>query len=227
MDGHRRPPDGSHVHQAIDRSARRPALLRQHRHAYAADLQHGLPTGRTTRLRSRPPRDVGGGRALHTGPYPPGSSRLRCYGASTTGSLALHRLTSPDRPAPSGSAGTSHPRRGRLPPFPAFPRSGCPQASPGRCDGPAGTVFHPSSIVSAPRGAQLSREENRGGLEDLVGLPQPLVLRPQAADLLGLGGGDPGRAPWSISAWATQRRSVSRATPSWAPTARLAAVTER
>jgi len=36
----------------------------------------------------------------------------------------------------------------------------------------------------------------------------------------------PGRAPSSISAWATQRRSVSRETPSWAPTAKLAAVTE-
>jgi hypothetical protein len=89
-----------------------------------------------------------GGRALHTGPYPPGSSRLRCYGASTTGSLTLHLLTLPSGPAPSGSSGTSRPCRGRLPPFPAFPRSGCPQASPGRCDDPAGTVSH------LPRSAQ-------------------------------------------------------------------------
>ena len=44
--------DGSHVHHAIDRSGRCPALLRQHRHAYAAALQRGLPTGTGTRLRS-------------------------------------------------------------------------------------------------------------------------------------------------------------------------------
>jgi len=48
----RKPPGGSHVHHAIDRSVRRPALPRQHRHGYAADLHHGLPTDRTKRLRS-------------------------------------------------------------------------------------------------------------------------------------------------------------------------------
>jgi hypothetical protein len=36
----------------------------------------------------------------------------------------------------------------------------------------------------------------------------------------------PGRMPWSTWAWTTQRRSVSRETPNWAPTAKLAAVTE-
>ncbi len=55
LDRNRRPPDGSHVRQAIDRSGRRPALLRQPRHAYAAALQRGLPTVGATRLRSRPP----------------------------------------------------------------------------------------------------------------------------------------------------------------------------
>ena len=48
--------DGSHVHHVIDRSGRRPALLRQHRHAYAADLRRGLPTDTATRLRSWDPR---------------------------------------------------------------------------------------------------------------------------------------------------------------------------
>lgn len=48
-----------------------------------------------------------GCRALQTGPYPPGWSRLRGYGASTTGSLALHLLTSLDEPAPSGSTDTA------------------------------------------------------------------------------------------------------------------------
>jgi len=48
----RRPLDGSHVHRAIDQPGRCPALLRQHRHGYAADLHHGLPTVGTRRLRS-------------------------------------------------------------------------------------------------------------------------------------------------------------------------------
>src|SRR5665647_1327752 len=36
----------------------------------------------------------------------------------------------------------------------------------------------------------------------------------------------PGRAPASTSAWETHRRRLSRATPSWAPTATLASVTD-
>ncbi len=43
---------GSHVHQDIDRPGRRSAIPRQHRHAYAVDLQRGLPTVCCTRLRS-------------------------------------------------------------------------------------------------------------------------------------------------------------------------------
>ncbi len=176
-DHSRRPPDSSHVRQAIDRSGRRPALLRQPRHAYAADLQRGLPTVGATRLRSRP--STSDGRALHTGPYPPDLSRLRCYGASSTGSLALHLLTSPHGPVPSGSPGTSRPCRGRLPPSPALLRSGCPQASPGRCDGPAGTVSHPSSIVSAPRGTQLLGKNRRCRLQNVIGAAQLRVLPAQ------------------------------------------------
>jgi hypothetical protein len=85
-----------------------------------------------------PPIQGRPGHALHTGPYPPGLSRLNAYGASTTGSLSLHLLTSLDGPAPSGSPGTSRRCRGRLPPSPAFPGSGCPQlhqtaATAGRC----------------------------------------------------------------------------------------------
>ena len=59
----------------------------------------------------------------------------------------LHLLALPGRPALSGSTSTSGLRQGRLPPFPAFPGSGCPQASPGRCDGPAEKVLHPPSIT--------------------------------------------------------------------------------
>ena len=54
-------------------------------------------------------------------------ARLRNYGASNTSSLTLHLLISLDRPALSGSASTSRPCQGRLPPSPALPGSGCPQ----------------------------------------------------------------------------------------------------
>ena len=150
--------DDSHVHRTIDRSGRHPALPRQHRRAYAADLRRGLPTDGQRRLRSQPPPQIplrgrGGGCALHPGPYPPVSSRQSGYGASTTGSLTLYLLTLLDEPAPSGSAGTSRLCRGRLPPSPAFPGSGCPQLLPGRCDGPRETVSHHLSIYPAPRGA--------------------------------------------------------------------------
>lgn len=40
-------------------------------------------------------------------PYPPGWSRLRGYGASSTGSLALDLLTLLNEPAPSGSTSTA------------------------------------------------------------------------------------------------------------------------
>ena len=146
------PQDGSHVHQIIDRSGRRPALLRQHRHGYAAGLHRGLPTAGTKRLRSRTHPGV---RALHTGPYPPGWSRLRGYGASSTGSLALHLLTSLDEPAPSGSTGTARLLGAACHRSPSFPAIGCPDASSGRCDGPTETVSHHLSIHPAPRGAQL------------------------------------------------------------------------
>ena len=150
--------DDSHVHRTIDRSGRHPALPRQHRRAYAADLRRGLPTDGQRRLRSQPPPQIplrgrDGGCALHPGPYPPVSSRQSGYGASTTGSLTLYLLTLLDEPAPSGSAGTSRLCRGRLPPSPAFPGSGCPQLLPGRCDGPRETVSHHLSIYPAPRGA--------------------------------------------------------------------------
>jgi site-specific DNA recombinase len=46
------------------------------------------------------------------------------------------------RPAPSGSAGTSQLCRGRLPPSPAPPRSGCPQLRLPAATGQAMKVFH-------------------------------------------------------------------------------------
>ncbi|ABW12102.1 hypothetical protein Franean1_2673 [Parafrankia sp. EAN1pec] len=54
----------------IDRPVRHPALPRQHRHDYAADLHRGLPTDTPSRLRSRATHQAT--RALHPGLYPPG-----------------------------------------------------------------------------------------------------------------------------------------------------------
>jgi hypothetical protein len=114
-----------------------------------------------------------GCRALQTGPYPPGWSRLRGYGASSTGSLTLHLLTSLDEPAPSGSTGTARLLGAACHRSPSFPTIGCPDASSGRCDGPTETVSHHLSIHLAPRGAQFGREESRGSFHNSVGLPSP------------------------------------------------------
>ena len=97
-------------------------------------LHRGLPTDGTKRLRSRPHRRCG--RALQTGPYPPGWSRLRGYGASGTGSLTLHLLTSLNEPAPSGSTSTARLLGAAYHRSPSFPMIGCPDASSGRCDDP-------------------------------------------------------------------------------------------
>ncbi|MGW3892496.1 pentapeptide repeat-containing protein [Micromonospora chokoriensis] len=100
-----------------------------------------------------------------------GKIRLRCYGASDTGSLAYTFWPRLDEPAPSGSPGTSRLCQGRLPPSLPLRRSGCPQASTGPLRRPAGrslTLLDQSAL----RGAQLRREETRRGLQDLVGPPQ-------------------------------------------------------
>jgi len=65
MDSGRATADGSHVHHTLDRPGRCPALLRQHRHGYAADLHRGLPTGTGNRLRSWPPPTGQGSRTAH------------------------------------------------------------------------------------------------------------------------------------------------------------------
>lgn len=152
--------DGSHVHDEIDRSGRRPALPRQHRHAYAAGLQRGLPTARATRLRSRQRAPAPRRRALQTGPDPPGfepASRLRSV---------EHWFT---HVAPSDLARRARtvwqyrhvpPSSGPLATLPDVPQVGLPPASSGRCDDPTGTVSHRPSIHIAPRGAQLRREKS-------------------------------------------------------------------
>src|SRR5918998_1009682 len=89
----------------------------------------------------------GTGHALHTGPYPPDLSRPHAYGTSTTGSLSLHLLVLLAGPGPSGSTDPSRRCRGRLPPSPAFPGSGCPQLLSDRCAGPTVKVSHLHSIT--------------------------------------------------------------------------------
>jgi hypothetical protein len=86
------------------------------------------------------------GRALLTGPDPPGWSRHTSYGASRAGSsrtpsrLACRtRAVWRCRPVPSLS--------GLLPPSLAPPRKGCPQLQPGCCDSPAVESFHLHSVT--------------------------------------------------------------------------------
>ena len=122
-------PDGSHVHHATDRRGRRPALPQRHRHDYAVGFHRGLP-----------PRGIRPGKEFPTGPRPFGTHRnpahIRQIGAG--GSIeGLYALVSHVRlsvllaePAPSGSTSTSRRCQDCLPPFPAFPGSGCPQLHP-------------------------------------------------------------------------------------------------
>jgi hypothetical protein len=86
------------------------------------------------------------GHALHSGPDPPGSSRRKTYGA-LHGFLNVCLLALLAGPGTSGSAAPSRHCRGRFPPSPASPGSGCPQLHPGRCDDPAVKVSHPHSVT--------------------------------------------------------------------------------
>ena len=121
--------DGSHVHHATDRRCRRPTLPQRHRHDYAVGIHRGLP-----------PRGISPGQEFPPGTTPFGTRRnpahIRQVGAG--GSIeGLYTLVSHVRlsallaePAPSGSSSTSRRCRDCLPPFPAFPGSGCPQLHP-------------------------------------------------------------------------------------------------
>ena len=95
---------GSHVHSLTVQQGRQPALPRQHRCTYAADLRCSLRTEAMNPASESPPP---WGRALQTGPYPPDLSRRGDHGASTTDSLAFYLLVSLAGPTPSGSTGMS------------------------------------------------------------------------------------------------------------------------
>jgi hypothetical protein len=141
---------GSHVHPLTGRRDRRPALPLQPRHGYAADLHHGLPSRLPKPAGSRPPQH--GGRALLTGPDPPGSSRrtlLRGFHH-----WFLHSYTSPScLPGPGGLAVPTRPVV--LEAAPTRPRTsvaGLPPASTACCDRPRVGPFTPPGRA-APRGA--------------------------------------------------------------------------
>jgi hypothetical protein len=125
---------GSSVPLRTDRSAWHPALPRQHRHDYTADLHRGLPT-----RHAKPASEV----TIHTGrpriaPRPISARlepvpRLRSF---TTGSSRIPsdpaRRTQPVwqcQAVPALSA--------LLPTRPASPESGCAQLLPGCCGSPA------------------------------------------------------------------------------------------
>ena len=137
------------------RRGRCPALLRQPRHGYAADLRRGLPTDIRNRLRSRPP--TGGGRALLTGPHPPGWSRRRDYGAFPTGSNCVYtfpsRLPDPDRLAVPTRPGVV----GAAPTLTCVPRLGLPPASKACCDRPTVESFHLHPVHGASWRTRTSR----------------------------------------------------------------------
>src|ERR671919_2877143 len=80
-----------------------------------------------------------------SGPDPPGSSRCVFERRRTSVSRVCLSVTLAT-PASSGSTDTPWLCRGRLPPIPAPPKTGCPQLQPPRCDGTAAKVSHLHSI---------------------------------------------------------------------------------
>ncbi len=136
---------GSHVPCVPISQDGRPTLPRQPRRAYAAGLRRGLLTRRLGRLRSRPPR-LGDGRALHPGPYPPGSGPVQRLRGFARWFLAYafwpclpdpHRLAVPTRPVVVGL----------LPALTGVPRVGLPPASSGCCDSLTVKSFHLHSVT--------------------------------------------------------------------------------
>src|SRR5512133_4359175 len=114
---------------------RRPAMPRQPRHEYAADLPRGLLAGHLNRRPSRPPTLLVE-RALLPGPDPPDSSRFLSCGGSTPGSC--NTCTFPSRlPGPGRLAVPTRPVVvGAAPTLPCASRVRLPPASPGRYDSP-------------------------------------------------------------------------------------------
>ena len=150
-EGRRR--DGSHVHHATARRGRRPAMPLRPRHAYAADLQRGLPAGDINRLESRPPiapacvhRDPAQIRQVRAG-----GIHLR----SVRALVSLVHLPVPlAEPGPSDGAGPSRRCQGCCPPD---PNTSSGQAAPsftGLLRQAGGGVLSSPRGCLAPRGAR-------------------------------------------------------------------------
>ena len=146
--GGRATPDGSHVHYLTGRQVRCPAMPLRPRHTYAAGLRCGLPVDDMQSTREFPTHT--GGCAPLPSPDPPGSS----WWADLSGLMALvphvHLLVSLAGPTPSDGAGASRRCRGCLPPFPASPRSGCPQLQQ------AAATAHRKRSLTSPRSESAS-----------------------------------------------------------------------
>ena len=147
--------------------------------------------------------------ALHTGPHPPGWSRLRDYGASSTGSLPV---------TPSGLARPARavwqyqhvrPSSGPLATLPGAPRVGLPSGFTKPLRRPGGKVSHPPSITQrlvahssaakktdAAFKISFARRNSRTSARNFR----------RSADSWPV---TPGRLPASISACRTHFRSVS------------------
>ena len=124
-----------------DRRGRCPAIPRPPRHEYAAAFPRGLLTGLNIPA-AESPATCSDGRARHTDPDPPGSSRLDAYGTSRAGSsrtpsrLACRtRAVWQCRRAPSLS--------GLLPTLPGVSRIRLSSASTGLLRQPSGKGLPP------------------------------------------------------------------------------------
>src|SRR6266508_3216577 len=132
-----------------------PPLPRQPRQGYAAALPPGLPD-RPLPAGCGVARRRRGGRALLTGPHPPGSGPARRLRSLTRWFLAY--TFSSCLPDPGRLAVPARPGVVR-----AAPTLACvstlrlPSASPACCDRPAAGPFHPRPVVVAPRGAGNAR----------------------------------------------------------------------
>jgi DnaB helicase-like protein len=114
-------------------------------HEYAADLPHSHP-GWDNRSRRPDSRPIGRQVMPLPSPDPPGFELVDALRSFRTLVPHVHLSVSLAGPRPSGSADQSRRCQGRFPPFPASPRSGCPQLLPGRCDDQTMMVFHLHSI---------------------------------------------------------------------------------
>lgn len=144
---------GSHVHHVPIGQVGVPLLPRQHHHAYAADLQRGLPTGSWRPASELTAPAKTSGHALHPGPI---SARLepgdKTYEA-LHGFLFVRLLALLAEPDASGSSAPSRRCQGCFPSSTGVPQPGLPSASTRPLRRPGGRGLTPPLGHMAPRGA--------------------------------------------------------------------------